>query len=179
MICLEWLPCAFWIVIYIIYIWYMHVHKFELVRYCGSAVHQVRRIFKAVPSCWNIASFSPLMYLPCKQQQFVQKYNQRWPKSPSVVATFAAVSEATEYTALWGTLTCSNMGSSQVLVLQSNNRIRRFLLPGSEQWLGKPINHDKPMDFGAPYLWETYRLRHNLSSYPSVQITYQVILRGR
>ena len=108
--------------------------------YCGSAVHQVRRIFKAVPSCWNIASFSPLMYLPCKQQQFVQKYNQRWPKSPSVVATFAAVSEATEYTALWGTLACSNMGSSQVLVLQSMDRIRRFLLPGSEQWLGKPIN---------------------------------------
>lgn len=46
--------------------------------YCGSAVHQVRRIFKAVPRCLNIASFSPLMYLPCKQQQFVQKYNQRW-----------------------------------------------------------------------------------------------------
>lgn len=134
--------------------------------YCGSDVHQVRRIFKAVPSCLNIASFSPLMYLPCKQQQFVQKYNQRWPKSPSVVATFAAVSEATESYSFMRHVSMFQHGQFTGPCLAKYGQDSAFFSAWKWAVVGKA---DKPMDFGASYLWETYRLRHNLSSYPIPQ----------
>ena len=80
------------------------------------------------------------MYLPCKQQQFVQKYNQRWPKSPSVVATFAAVSEATESYSFMRHVSMFQHGQFTGPCLAKYGQDSAFFLPGSEQWLEKPIN---------------------------------------